>query len=377
MLHHRAMVDPLRILCGREIQLSIKDSVKMLLDDKIRKHNTGYFWESTKNEIIGRNGSQFIFSGLGKMTVAQLKSYEGIDIFWGEEAQTFSEHSMEILIPTIRKPGSEIWFSWNPRHPTDPVDKLFRGLVIPKNAIIIKCSWRDNPFLSNETRAEMEFDRIQKPERFSHIWEGEYEPMAVGAIWSREIIHQTRRSEAPEMERILVSVDHAVSSDELSNEHGIIVGGLGVDGRGYVLEDCTVKGPPHVWSNRAVQAFDHWDSDGIVVERNQGGDLVKNTLTTVREHLPIIEVVATRGKHVRAEPIAALYGRNKISHVGAFPELEGQMCQMTAAGYEGEGSPDRTDAMVWLFTELFPVMTRAQGEPDDDDEPMGEGSWMG
>lgn len=150
-----------------------------------------------------------------------------------------------------------------------------------------------------------------------------------------------------------------------------------MDGRGYVLEDLSLQGQPHQWAQRAVAAFDKWEADAIVVEINQGGDMVKHTLTTYRPGLPIIEVRATRGKHVRAEPIASLYSLDKISHVGSFPELESQMCQMTAAGYEGVGSPDRADAMVWLFTELFGMMTRERGEPEPYYEPLGEGSWMG
>ncbi len=119
--------EPLRVLCGREVQLSIKDSVKQLLDDKISALGMEGFYESTQHEIRGRNGSLFIFAGLGKMTTDQIKSMEGIDRAWIEEAQTVSASSLEILIPTIRKAGSELWFSWNPRHASDPVDQRFRG----------------------------------------------------------------------------------------------------------------------------------------------------------------------------------------------------------------------------------------------------------
>ena len=224
----------------------------------------------------------------------------------------------------------------------------------------------------------MEFDRKQKPDRFAHIWMGEYEPTAVGAIWSRQNLHQNRRAEAPELERIVVAVDPAISSGDKSDEHGILVQGIGSDGRGYVLDDQSIKGTPGQWANRAISTFDRYEADALVIEINQGGDMVRHTLESIRPSIPIIEVRATRGKHVRAEPISALYEQNRISHVGSFPDLEAQMCQMTAGGYEGEGSPDRVDAMVWGFTELMPQLVASkQVEEPMYDHYVGEGSWLG
>ena len=114
------------------------------------------------------------------------------------------------------------------------------------------------------------------------------------------------------MRRIVVSVDPAVSNTENSDEHGITVEGLGVDQRGYVLDDVSMKGSPAQWATRAIATYDKWSADAIVVEKNQGGDMVKHTLDTVRPGLPIIEVIATRGKHIRAEPVASLYSFGKI-----------------------------------------------------------------
>ena len=367
---------PLRILCAREVQKSIKDSVKLLLDDKIGVLGASEFYESLKNEINGANGTQFFFAGLGTMTTDQIKSMEGIDIVWVEEAQTISDRSLEILVPTIRRPGSELWFSWNPRHPTDPVDKLFRGQVVPENSVIKRVSYEDNPYFPSELKTEMEFDRKHKPDRYAHIWLGEYEPTAVGAIWNRQNLHQNRRSELPELERIVVSVDPAVSSGVNADEHGIIVQGVGSDQRGYLLDDQSIKGTPRQWANRAIATYDRYDADAIVIEINQGGEMVRHTLESVRPGINIIEVRASRGKHVRAEPISALYEQDMISHVGSFPDLEAQMCQMTSGGYEGDGSPDRVDAMVWGFTELFPQMIRPRDVEEVYVEPAGVGGWM-
>jgi len=367
---------PLRILCAREVQKSIKDSVKLLLDDKIGVLGASEFYESLKNEINGANGTQFFFAGLGTMTTDQIKSMEGIDIVWVEEAQTISDRSLEILVPTIRRPGSELWFSWNPRHPTDPVDKLFRGQVVPENSVIKRVSYEDNPYFPSELKTEMEFDRKHKPDRYAHIWLGEYEPTAVGAIWNRQNLHQNRRSELPELERIVVSVDPAVSSGVNADEHGIIVQGVGSDQRGYLLDDQSIKGTPRQWANRAIATYDRYDADAIVIEINQGGEMVRHTLESVRPGINIIEVRASRGKHIRAEPISALYEQDMISHVGSFPDLEAQMCQMTSGGYEGDGSPDRVDAMVWGFTELFPQMIRPRDVEEVYVEPAGVGGWM-
>jgi len=177
-----------------------------------------------------------------------------------------------------------------------------------------------------------------------------------GALWRLQDIDDYRVSEVPaDLERIVVAVDHAVTAGDDANEHGILV--VGIKGReAYVLEDGSISGTPLQWARRAIGLHDTYGADGIVVEVNQGGDLVKHTLRGVRETLNVIEVRATRGKHVRAEPIAAIYEQGRAHHVGAFPELENQMTQVTTAGYEGEGSPDRLDALVWAMTELFPDM---------------------
>ena len=297
---------PLRILCAREVQLSIKDSVKQLLDDKINQYGMAGFYESLQSEIRGKNGTVFIFAGLGKMTTDQIKSMEGIDIAWVEEAQTISDKSLEILIPTIRKQKSELWFSWNPRHQSDPIDKRFRGEVTPVNSIIKKVNFPDNPFFPKELDEEREFDQKNNPERYGHIWMGDYEPTAIGAIWDRATLHAHRRPDPPEMNRIVVAVDPAVS-EEGGDEHGIIVCGIGEDNRGYVLDDLSRHGSPKQWAEQTIAAYDKWSADAIVIERNQGGDMCRHTLESVRPGIRVLEVVATRGKHVRAEPISALY----------------------------------------------------------------------
>ena len=174
---------------------------------------------------------------------------------------------------------------------------------------------------------------------------------------------RVKKDDVPEkLGRIVVAVDHAVSEGEESNEHGVIVCGLSQDReRAYLLQDASLKGSPRDWASMAIGCFRHWEADAIVIEKNQGGDLVKSTLRSVDNNVPVIEMTATRGKHVRAEPISALYEQGRVHHVGRYPDLEQQMTLMSTAGYEGDGSPDRVDALVWALTELFPEMTDAGG----------------
>jgi phage terminase large subunit-like protein len=364
-----------RGVCIREVQKTLKESAKRLIEDKIGAMGVGRYFEPQNAEIKTHGGGVILFQGMQDHTAESIKSLEGFDWAWVEEAQTLSARSLEMLRPTIRAAGSELWFSWNPRSAEDPVDRLLRGDHPPPDSIVVQANYSDNPFFPKELEDERAYDEVHNRDRYAHIWLGEYEPTAIGAIWNRQMIAEGRREVAPDLTRILVAVDPAVTS-EGNDEHGIIVGGVGADSRGYVLEDVSCHGSPRQWAERAVAAYDLHGADAIVVERNQGGDMVKHTLVSLRPAIRIIEVTATRGKHVRAEPISALYSLGRVSHVGTFPKLEDQMCQMTAAGYEGHGSPDRVDALVWLMSELFPQMTRKASRTVTLPS-LGSGGWMG
>lgn len=356
-----------RILAVREVQKSLKESAKRLIEDKIAAY--GYSlspgnpdgYESLSGETRLPGGGVVTYIGMKDHTADSVKSYEGYHVAWVEEAQSLSARSWALLRPTIRRPGSEIWASWNPRNAEDPVDAFFRGKNPPPNSVIKMLNYHDNPWFPPELEEERLFDEIADPDRYGHTWLGDYEPQAVGAIFNRANFHRNRYEEVPpDLTRIVVGVDPAMSSEPGADEHGIIVGGLGPERpnpRGYVLEDASMKGTPHQWGSRALAMYDKWEADAIVVEINNGGDLVKQNIRSLRpQKTPkIIEVRATRGKHVRAEPIASLYDEDRISHVGEFPKLESQYCQITAGGYEGNGSPDHADAAIWVFSEMFQV----------------------
>ncbi|MBU6188401.1 MAG: PBSX family phage terminase large subunit [Betaproteobacteria bacterium] len=365
-----------RGVCVREVQKTLKESAKRLIEDKIRALGVSERFEPLNSEIRTPGGGVILFQGMQDHTSESIKSLEGFDWAWVEEAQTLSARSLEMLRPTIRAPGSELWFSWNPRSAGDPVDALLRGPTPPPGAIVCRVNYNDNPWFPPELELERAYDERTKPERYGHIWLGEYEPIAIGAIWDRLMLHRNRRDVPPDMGRIVVAVDPAVSAEAGSDEHGIVVVGVGEDGRGYVLDDLSMRGGPRQWAERAIAGLDRWDADAIIVERNQGGDMVKHTLQSVRPGVPTVEVVATRGKHVRAEPIAALYALDRVSHVGTFAKLEDQMCQMTAAGFEGEGSPDRVDALVWGLTELFPSVSAGKVKVTQPEPVTHEHSWL-
>lgn len=354
-----------RGVCVREIQRTLKESVKRLLEDRIQALNLGSQFHPLADSILAPGGGVIVFQGMAEHTAESIKSLEGFDFAYVEEAQIFTSRSLELLRPTIRKPGSELWFSWNPRHASDPVDAFFRGVEgPPPDALVIKATWKDNPFFPEVLEQERRFDAEHRPQRYGHIWEGEYEPAAVGALWNRLAIHRNRRTEAPKLKRIIVSVDPPIASPTMDKtdvaEAGITVEALGEDGRGYLLDDVSMKGPPQAWGEKVVAVYDLYEADAIVAEVNQGGEMVKHVLHSIRPGLRVIMVRATRGKHIRAEPIAALYDLDRISHVGAFPELEGQLCLFTSDGYQGESSPDRADSLIWGFTELFPKLIQRE-----------------
>jgi predicted phage terminase large subunit-like protein len=176
-----------------------------------------------------------------------------------------------------------------------------------------------------------------------------------GALWQRGIIEAARVPIAQQLVRVVVAIDPAAASSEHADETGIVVVGRDAHGHGYVLADVSGRYTPAEWARAAIVAYQSHKADRIVAEINNGGDMVEATLRILDPALPYRAVRASRGKVARAEPVAALYEQGRIHHVGAFPQLEDQMCGFTAdfdakaAGY----SPDRVDALVWGFTDLL------------------------
>jgi hypothetical protein len=191
-----------------------------------------------------------------------------------------------------------------------------------------------------------------------------------GSLWNDEMLAKTRRlgrleDHLPDFLRVVVAVDPSGCSgpaDLRSDEVGIVVAALGTDGHGYLIEDLSGRYSPQSWGKIATDAFKRHAADRVVAERNYGGAMVEAVIRAADANIPYQEVTATRGKVVRAEPIAALYEQEKIHHIGYFSELEDQLCAMSVGGYQGLRSPDRADAAIWAFTELFPSLTRVPRE---------------
>jgi phage terminase large subunit-like protein len=209
--------------------------------------------------------------------------------------------------------------------------------------------------------AKYEGTRLGRQELQAEVLEG-----APDALWTVDGLDQHRRKadDLPELRRVVVAIDPAAKTNEAPEDGaatGIVVAALGEDGRGYVLEDGTLRASPNGWARRAVALFDRFDGDCIVGEVNNGGDMVEQTIRAVRPTAPFKAVQASKGKWTRAEPIAALYEQGRVSHVGTFADLEDEMVLFTPNGTVGGASPDRVDALVWALSELFPQMTKKTG----------------
>jgi len=232
----------------------------------------------------------------------------------------------------------------------------------PENYVSLLMNPRDNS-ANLPVEYLRELQNLPPRER-ARFWEGAFADATEGALWTLELCDQQRYTdEIPPMARIIVAVDPSGAQgaeDERSDEIGIVVVGLGQDGFGYVLEDVSLKAGPAQWGQAVVSAYDRWKADRVVAEKNFGGGMVEHVIKATRPDIPYRPIDAARGKHVRAEPIATLFEAQKVWLCGHFPRLEEQMCGMTAAGYTGNRSPDRLDAMVWGLTEIFPAVTRKQ-----------------
>jgi phage terminase large subunit-like protein len=231
--------------------------------------------------------------------------------------------------------------------------KLLRQILSAPTTVITRGATADN--VRNLARTaierlyrEYEGTRLGRQELFGELLEDN-----PGALWKVSDIDVARVGSAPELRRIVVAVDPAVTSRPDSDETGIIVAGIGPDGHGYVLADLSGVCTPDQWAKRVAGAFESYRADRVIAEVNNGGELVEATLRTVAPSIPFTAVHASRGKQVRAEPIAAFYEQHKIHHVGHLPTLESQLVQWDPL--RDRWSPDRLDALVWALTHLMPL----------------------
>lgn len=180
-------------VCLRETLKSLEFSVKKLLESKISHYNAGAYFEIQDRRILSKHGGVTIFEGMQNHTADSIKSLEGFDRAWFEEAQNASDKSLTLLRPTIRKPGSQLWFSWNPSKATDPIDQLLRGATPPPNSIVVRANYTDNRWLPEELRVEMEYDRARDPDKYAHVWLGEYQRNSEARVFKNWRIEEFTR----------------------------------------------------------------------------------------------------------------------------------------------------------------------------------------
>lgn len=226
--------------------------------------------------------------------------------------------------------------------------KLIRSLINDPTCHVTRGTTYDNrdnlaPAFFEQVIRRYEGSRLGRQELNAEILDD-----IEGALWTYAMMDKARVGDAPELVRIVVGVDPKTSGDA-DSETGIIVAGMGTDGQFYILEDCSINDSPEAWARRVVSAYARHNADRIIAEANQGGDMVTSVLRTVDRNISITPVWASRGKQTRAEPIAALYEQGRVHHVGAFSQLEDQMCTWVP----GAPSPDRMDALVWAVTALM------------------------
>lgn len=252
----QAAQKPLRILCAREIQNSIKDSVKRLLEDQIKICRLESFYQIFESEIRGTNGSLFLFTGL-RSNPDNVRSTEGLDIAWVEEAQRMSQRSYEILYPTMRKEGSEIWLSWNPENEDDPVDKLFRGKQGPPPGSFVKqVNYDDNPFFPKVLQEAMEYDRKRDIDKYNHIWCGGYRKISEARVFKNWKIEELQ----PFGQRPYFGADWGFSTDP-----SVLVK-FWIEGKKLYIEDeawhlgCEIDDLPSLFAGTDERTPARWEN---------------------------------------------------------------------------------------------------------------------
>lgn len=246
MLVEEAIRRPgLRAVCIREVQKSLKESAKRLIEDKINQIGTGQGFEPLTDQIKTPGGGLIIFQGMQDHTAESIKSLEGFDIAWVEEAQTLSARSLQMLRPTIRAEGSELWFSWNPRRKTDPVDEMLRGPEVPTGSVVVRANWSDNPWFPDVLEQERQDCLRADPDQYDHIWNGGYVTVVSGAYYAKAL------AEARQQGRI-----GRVARDPLMTIRAY----WDIGGTGAKADACAIWIAQFV--GREIRVLDHYEAVG-------------------------------------------------------------------------------------------------------------------
>jgi len=314
-------------------------------------------FDITNDSIVNRHsGSTILFKGIktsqGTAT-ANLKSIAGVTTWILDEAEELVDENIfdriDLSIRAKELPN-RVMLVMNPSYKAHWIYKAF--VKSPRaDTAYVHTTYLDNLCnLSPSFIEQAERVKRENPLRYEHIFLGKWLEDAEGMLWSRAILERSRIETKPQLYRIVIGIDPAVTADMDSDETGLVVCATDHHGKGYLLEDLSGKYSPAEWGTLAKSACDRWGADCVAAEKNQGGDMVESVLRSMGVKYRVKLVNATRGKYVRAEPIYSFYEQHKIYHVGRFPILENQMVSFDP---DKGKSPDRVDALVWAFTELM------------------------
>ena len=348
-----------RILCVREYQNSIQESVHRLLSDQIETMGVGSFFTIQRDTIeCNSTGAVFFFSGL-RNNAARIKSYERITRVWAEEAENISDDSWDLLLPTVRTDGAEIYIVFNPRMPSDAT---YRRFVVdpPKDAIVVQMNLWDNPWAPQSLLDEAEECKVKNPLKWRWVWNGECVQSTGMSLFNWDYIENNRLLPTAEIGfgSVVVSIDPALTSNAHSDETGIVVAAnsKGAPRHFYLLNDSSGTYTPAQWAGKALNLYEQYAANYLLIEVNAGADLLTHTLKGVCQSrgipVPMIkEIRAMKGKVPRMEPVSALYESGLVHHVGRFPTLEDQLLRFSLAEVKRD-SPDRAEALGQALTEL-------------------------
>jgi phage terminase large subunit len=329
--------------------------------DKIELLGLADDFDVTRDTIRNkRTGSAILFRGIKTSSgnqSARLKSIQGVTTWVLDEAEELvdakSFDTIDYSIRQVDRPNRVVLVL----NPAARTHFLYERFVAARrdDTLYIHTTYEQNAHnLSPSFIEQAERLRDTNPQRYRHVFLGEWTHATEGLLWTGADIVRARVEQAPDtFARVLVGVDPAVTANTASNETGIVVVGLGRDKRGYVLEDLSGRYSPAQWGAVAIDAARRWGGS-IVAEVNQGGDMVRSVLAAQGDKahgVRIVDVRATKGKLARAEPVYALYQEGRVFHVGQLPILEQQMSSFRPDAMDG--SPDRVDALVWALSSLM------------------------
>lgn len=365
------MASTSRHLIARLHNIDVRQSVLMDTWPSMMRRaypDVGYKTNKTDQYVTLENGAEIWLAGLDdKERVEKILGKEYATIYVNEASQVAYETIL--ILRTRLAQGCEkydgsplnlkAYYDLNPVGKGHWTYKEFVELVRPENGIALDPETRRhivmNPMdnLDNLPAAYIDALRDLPERQKQRFLEGKYLSEVPGALWPIDTLDRNRVDAAPKLGRIIIGVDPSGSDGTGGDRQGIVVVGRGHDGIGYVLEDASVRLPPAGWAGLIAQLYKRYRADCIVAEVNFGGAMVEHTIKTAAPNAPVKVIHTSRGKHIRAEPIAALYEKDKVKHVGRFTNLEDQMGMFTSTGYLGGDSPDRVDALVWALDELM------------------------